>query len=153
MLHRYLTLGRRDCSKPAIVAGPHSNRYVRQPLTTLFGIPTKTHLFVFFSPQGGRHTVVRWIHRSRFRIRPNPFTNAPIPIPGTLLTIDPGWYGHVIVETEGTNEGLADLQERCKGNGFPPRAGAPQNKTPSKVYRLLRERRYVAVCPCRYYFS
>lgn len=101
-------------------------------------------IFCFTRPQGGHHTVVRWIHRSKFRIRPNPFTKALIPIPGTLLSIDPGWYGYVIVETEGTNEGLADLQDRCRGIGFPPRAGAPQNKPPSKVFRLLRERRFVS---------
>jgi hypothetical protein len=92
------------------------------------------------SPQGGHHTVVRWIHRSKFRIKTHPYGNAPVPIPNTSLTVDPAWYGNVIVETEGTNEGLADLQDRCKG-GFPPRAGANPNKQPSRVFRLLRERR------------
>ncbi|KAL5530901.1 hypothetical protein ACEPAG_3777 [Sanghuangporus baumii] len=97
------------------------------------------------TPQGGHHTVVRWIHRSRFRIRPNPYTNAPIPIPGSSLSVDPGWYGAVIIEIEGTNEGLADLQQRCK-SGFPPRAIGRENgvaanaKAASKVFRLLRER-------------
>ncbi|KAL5536303.1 hypothetical protein ACEPAF_124 [Sanghuangporus sanghuang] len=97
------------------------------------------------TPQGGHHTVVRWIHRSRFRIRPNPYTNAPTPISGTSLSVDPGWYGTVIIEFEGTNEGLADLQQRCK-SGFPPRAVGRENdaaanvKAASKVFRLLRER-------------
>ncbi|EJC99796.1 uncharacterized protein FOMMEDRAFT_93032 [Fomitiporia mediterranea MF3/22] len=98
------------------------------------------------TPQGGRHTVVRWIHRSKFRIRPNPYTNVSIPIPGTSLSVDPGWYGTIIIEIEGTNEGLADLQQRCR-SGFPPRAvGAVENgdalksKQASKVFRILRER-------------
>lgn len=93
--------------------------------------------------------VVRWIHRSKFRIRPNSYTNAPIAIPDTSLAVDPGWYGNVIIEIEGTNEGLADLQQRCK-SGFPPRAVGAENGTgdnrkggPSKVFKLLRERRYV----------
>jgi hypothetical protein len=45
-----------------------------------------------------------------------------IGIPHADLFIDPGWYG-AVVEAEGTNEGLADLQERCASTGiFPPRA-------------------------------
>ncbi|KAI5122864.1 hypothetical protein M0805_003157 [Coniferiporia weirii] len=95
------------------------------------------------TPQGGHHTVVRWIHRSRFSIRPGAYRHIPIAIPGTSLSVDPGWYGSVIVETEGTNEGLADLQDRCK-TGFPPRAvtGAEltKSKPHSRAFRLLRER-------------
>ncbi|KAH8110225.1 hypothetical protein DFH11DRAFT_1623023 [Phellopilus nigrolimitatus] len=91
------------------------------------------------TPQGGHHTVVRWIHRSKFRIRPEPHTHAPVAIPGTRLCVDAGWHGTLIVETEGTNEGLADLQERC-GRAFLPRAGADQGRRPSRVFRLLRER-------------
>lgn len=101
------------------------------------------------TPQGGRHTVVRWIHRSRFTVpvRANPHTGTPPPIPGTNLSVDAGWFGAIIVETEGTNEGLADLQERCPG-AFPPRAAGgggeqQQRKPPSRVFRLLRERRCV----------
>ena len=99
--------------------------------------------------------VVRWVHRSKFHIRPNPYTNEPIPIPSTSLSVDPGWFGTIIVEAEGTNEGLADLQARCK-RGFPPRAvgtevhavnghvnGSAPKKSQGKVYRLLRERRFV----------
>lgn len=105
------------------------------------------------SPQGGHHTVVRWIHRSSFRVRPNPFNKQPIRIPGTALVVDPGWWGTVVVETEGTNEGLHDLQERCKTKAFPQRpagadkiakngkAGSKDDKGPSRVYRLFRERR------------
>ena len=103
------------------------------------------------SPQGGHHTVVRWIHRSRFRVRPNPHTGTAPGIPDTSLSVDPGWFGTVIIEIEGTNEGLADLQQRCKGVGFPVRAigsgpGAMPNQgkeqaKQGRIWRLLRERR------------
>lgn len=104
------------------------------------------------TPQGGHHTVVRWIHRSSFRARPNPFNKQPIRIPGTALVVDPGWWGTIVVETEGTNEGLADLQDRCKTKAFPARiagtdkiaknakAGSKGEKEPSKIYKLLRDR-------------
>jgi hypothetical protein len=69
-----------------------------------------------------------------------------MPIPGTdNLFVDPGWYGTVIVEAEGTNEGLADLQERCGPGAFPPHAivpaGRPRSPGDLKVFRILRERR------------
>lgn len=113
----------------------------------------------FFPPllslQGGHHTVVRWIHRSSFSVRPNPYNKQPIRIPGSTLIVDPGWWGTIVVEIEGTNEGLADLQDRCKTKAFPHRAAGvdkvakngkskgKEEKEPSRVYRLLRERRYV----------
>ena len=91
--------------------------------------------------------VVRWIHRSRFHITPPKSQQYPqnsrstIPIPNTSLSVDPAWYGTVVVEAEGTNEGLADLQDRCRG-AFPERAGADRKKKSShRVFRLLRERR------------
>ena len=86
--------------------------------------------------------VVRWIHRSRFRVRAQAFARGRAAIPHTNppLYVDPAWHGSVVVETEGTNEGLADLQERC-GGAFPPRAGADPGRRPCRVFRLLRERR------------
>ena len=52
------------------------------------------------------------------------------------------------MEAEGTNEGLADLQERCGSGVFPPRAKNiipnPGNLRPRNdkgVFRLLREKR------------
>lgn len=75
-----------------------------------------------------------------------------IPIPDTTnLFIDSGWYGTLVVETEGTNEALADLQERCGPRAFPPRpkpanqAQAKAREENRKVWRILRERRYAAV--------
>ena len=60
--------------------------------------------------------VVRWVHRSSFTISP-PAPNKPVRIPPMLNVgpgpshgswlVDPGWYGRVVVEAEGTNEGLA----------------------------------------------
>jgi len=113
-------------------------------------------------PQGAYHNVVRWVHRSSFVIRAPPKTasrahnqtnprfrpqSPRIPIPDTSgLFVDPGWYGTVVVETEGTNECLADLQDRCGPGTFPPRAAGanamrPRAKESKKVFRILRERR------------
>ncbi|KAL6300309.1 hypothetical protein BKA93DRAFT_802204 [Sparassis latifolia] len=108
------------------------------------------------TPQGSYHTVMRWVHRSSFVIRqPPPAKLIRIPVPPTVgpgpaahgaWVVDPGWYGTVVVEAEGTNEGLADLQARCKG-AFPPRAvgASPHVHRPPKdhrslVFRILRER-------------
>ena len=78
----------------------------------------------------------------------------PGPSHGAWL-VDPGWYGRVVVEAEGTNEGLADLQARC-GRAFPPRAvgarasGEKVGEERNMVFRILRERRYVLVYVSRY---
>ncbi|PPQ84149.1 hypothetical protein CVT24_002211 [Panaeolus cyanescens] len=110
------------------------------------------------TPQGAIHNVVRWVHRSSFTIRPprgpqrynntgRPTTSSRIAIPDTdNLFVDPGWYGTIVVETEGTNEALADLQDRCGPGAFPPRARAPHqqpNQTQlenRKVWRIMREK-------------
>ncbi|KAG6864248.1 hypothetical protein C0991_011090 [Blastosporella zonata] len=109
------------------------------------------------TPQGAYHNVVRWVHRSSFVIRPpgrsaarssnqhSPTVPARVPIPETNLFVDPGWYGTIVVETEGTNESLADLQDRCGPGAFPPRP-APVNgfkatdRENKLVYRILREK-------------
>ncbi|KAI0646231.1 hypothetical protein C8Q79DRAFT_909127 [Trametes meyenii] len=113
------------------------------------------------TPQGGHHMVVRWVHRSSFTLRP-PAHGKPLrlqiprdvgigpgPGPGGAWFVDPGWYGTVVVEAEGTNEGLADLQARCRG-AFPPRAlGVAASLSPERaareaaqrgVFRILREK-------------
>lgn len=112
-------------------------------------------------PQGTYHNVVRWVNRSSFVIRPphrgtmwspsqKNYHSAPvsprIPIPESSgLFVDPGWYGTIVVETEGTNEALADLQDRCGPGAFPPRPqgvnGRPINRDQKKVFRILREKR------------
>ncbi|KAL0071316.1 hypothetical protein AAF712_001172 [Marasmius tenuissimus] len=117
------------------------------------------------TPQGSYHNVVRWVHRSSFVIRPShgggPSHNGKrsasrtrptrIPIPDwNNLFVDAGWYGTIVVETEGTNESLADLQDRCGPGAFPPRAagivapktanGKEREKDSKLVYRILRER-------------
>ncbi|KAJ6504144.1 hypothetical protein C8R47DRAFT_968573 [Mycena vitilis] len=108
------------------------------------------------TPQGNVHNVVRWVHRSSFVVRApakprmSSSSRRPqsprIPIPETAgLFVDPGWYGTIVVETEGTNEALADLQDRCPG-AFPPRAGGPptvllkEAKDAKKVFKILREK-------------
>ncbi|KAJ3547093.1 hypothetical protein NM688_g5436 [Phlebia brevispora] len=100
------------------------------------------------TPQGGYHNVVRWVNRSSFTIRAPrgsktirltmPHTAGAGPSPTGAWVIDPDWFGTVVVETEGTNEGREDLQERCRiqmmgGRG----AEADENRT---VWRILRER-------------
>ncbi|KAG6836729.1 hypothetical protein H0H93_004392 [Arthromyces matolae] len=115
------------------------------------------------TPQGAFHNVVRWVHRSSFVIRPpargqrspngagnqappSAYSGPPrFPIPDTGLFVDPGWYGTLVVETEGTNESLADLQARCGPGAFPPRPtpvnGVKASDRDSKlVFRILRER-------------
>ncbi|KAJ2912819.1 hypothetical protein MD484_g7591, partial [Candolleomyces efflorescens] len=113
------------------------------------------------TPQGAYHNVVRWVHRSSFVIRPparvmqrGPSINGRgqphtprIAIPDTdNLFIDSGWYGTIVVETEGTNEALADLQERCGPRAFPPRprplnpAQQKAQQEVKKVFRILREK-------------
>ncbi|KAJ7868830.1 hypothetical protein B0H13DRAFT_2558192 [Mycena leptocephala] len=95
------------------------------------------------TPQGNIHNVVRWC-----TARPSPsaprqaahvhvLRRAPpavpaLPIPETAgLFVDPGWYGTVVVETEGTNEALADLQDR---------RAAQEHKDAKKVFKILREK-------------
>ena len=90
----------------------------------------------FCRPQGGRHVVVRWTHRSRFHVVRN------TPIPDTNLVVDSAWEGSIVIECEGTNEGLADLQVRAGLEHFKPQAGVqPQPGDGGRVFRLLREKR------------
>lgn len=113
------------------------------------------------TPQGAYHNVVRWVHRSSFIVRPRRSggssvghggssvghgarpPSSRIPIRGQDgLFVDPGWYGTIVVETEGTNEALADLQERSGPGAFPPRAGGPVKRDVDNrdVFRIVRER-------------
>ncbi|KIJ38370.1 hypothetical protein M422DRAFT_176820 [Sphaerobolus stellatus SS14] len=56
-----------------------------------------------------QHSILRWTHRTRFIVHPN----FPLPNTDPQLIVDPKWVGTVVVEAEGTNEGLADLLGRC----------------------------------------
>jgi len=90
---------------------------------------------------------MRWVNRSSFQLRPVRAQQQGavnrIPIPKTdSLFVDPGWYGTIVVETEGTNEAVADMRDRC-GLGAvshqrPPIQALAENR---KVFRILRERR------------
>ncbi|KAF8483548.1 hypothetical protein DFH94DRAFT_625513 [Russula ochroleuca] len=95
------------------------------------------------TPQGAYHTVVRWVHRSSFTIFPPPGGTPMIILPNKeRRAVDPGWRGTVVVEAEGTNEGLADLHARCRGV-FQRRAGdvaPPPGERERMVWRVLRER-------------
>ncbi|KAG8883941.1 hypothetical protein FRB97_005615 [Tulasnella sp. 331] len=67
------------------------------------------------TPQGSHHTVVRWIHRARFYVKPNTPVNPYRHLTERTMPmqfVDQGWFGSVVIEAEGTNEGLADLQTR-----------------------------------------
>ncbi|KAI9573044.1 hypothetical protein HD554DRAFT_2202374 [Boletus coccyginus] len=110
------------------------------------------------TPHGALHDVVRWVHRSAFSIRPSVpppqgqvhsrSRAVRIPIPKVDgFYIDPGWYGTVVLESEGTHEGLADLQARCGPGVFPPRAEAfatkirnQKEKENRRMWRILREK-------------
>ncbi|KAI6040726.1 hypothetical protein EDC04DRAFT_2566574 [Pisolithus marmoratus] len=116
------------------------------------------------TPHGALHDVVLWVHRSTFKIHPPATTEHPrvhshlrenfphliprserraIPnVPGSF--IDPNWYGTVVVEVEGTQEGLADLQDRCGPGVFPPRAeaitGIVKGVGRRRIWRVIREK-------------
>ncbi|KAF8577831.1 hypothetical protein K439DRAFT_1363739 [Ramaria rubella] len=94
------------------------------------------------SAQGSQHAVLRWVHRSQFQIR------AGQPIPDTEgLVVDAKWAGTIVIETEGTNEGLADLLGRCgeqvsaaalhASGGLSAKLGKGEA---GRVFRLLRAR-------------
>jgi len=95
------------------------------------------------TPQGAYHTVVRWVHRSSFSILLPPGNAPMILLPNRERRIvDPSWRGTVVVEAEGTNEGLADLHARCRGI-YQRRAGdiaPPLGEKERMVWRVLRER-------------
>jgi len=90
---------------------------------------------------------MRWVNRSSFQLRPvrgqQPGVVNRIPIPKTdTLFVDPGWYGTIVVETEGTNEAVADMRDRCGLGGSPhPRPPHQVQVENRKVFRILRERR------------
>lgn len=91
-----------------------------------------------------QHTVLRWTHRSRFQVRPG----QPIPHSDSLV-VNAKWAGAVVIEAEGTNEGLADLLGRCGDTVTASLniAGSLSSKLgkgdAGRVFRLLRDRRYV----------
>lgn len=94
------------------------------------------------TPQGAYHTVVRWVNRSSFTIFPPPAAPVIMLPNKERRLVDPGWRGTVIVEAEGTNEGLSDLHARCRGV-FQRRAGdvaPPPGERERMVWRVLRER-------------
>jgi hypothetical protein len=47
------------------------------------------------------HTIVRWLHRARFALRPRA-AGGRIHIDNTDLYVDPGWYGTVVIEVRPT---------------------------------------------------
>ncbi|KAF9653626.1 hypothetical protein BDM02DRAFT_3135101 [Thelephora ganbajun] len=94
--------------------------------------------------QGIYHNVIRWVHRSTFQIYPPPNgKRIPFQFGSSTWHMDPGWYGTVVVEAEGTNEGLADLQSRCH-SAFPARNDSKgqgsRDEERRRVFRILRER-------------
>lgn len=84
--------------------------------------------------------MVRPLHQVRAAYGTDPRLGLRVPIPYTNLFVDPGWYGTIVVEAEGTNEGLADLQVRC-GVRPPGRADQLQDREQRLVWRILREKR------------
>ncbi|KAK7049882.1 hypothetical protein VNI00_005312 [Paramarasmius palmivorus] len=94
---------------------------------------------------GTLQKVVKWVHRSTFTIRPPSRSNG-IPIPnvngGQCYTVHPAWYGAIIIETDGSNESLEDLKERCGTKFFPKLTSTrkPGDTSEKTVWRLIREK-------------
>ena len=113
-------------------------------VTSVLFIHTNPHFF--FSSKGGHHTVVRWVYQARIRIRPGALLN-PYGGQSTLKqsvqskTVDPAWEGVVVIEAEGTNEGLADLQARC-GPSVTLMATKKVGKAPGDVIEDLTRATY-----------
>ena len=75
-----------------------------------------------------------------------PLSSGAGPSPTGAWVVDPVWFGTVVVETEGTNEGQADLQARCRGvRTNMPTADLDAEKEKRTVWRILRERRYAPI--------
>ncbi|KAF5334160.1 hypothetical protein D9758_014815 [Tetrapyrgos nigripes] len=121
-------------------------------------------------PQAACHST-NWIHQSSFTIRSprarslaskrsektgqsskSTESSHGVPIPGFQgLFVDSGWYGKIVIETEGTGDSLADLQDRCGPGAFPSRVQSSarsmitgrsmqREKDARKVFRIIRER-------------
>ena len=64
------------------------------------------------------------------------------------MFVDSGWYGTIVVETEGISEAMADLPDRCGPGVFPSRPRGVNGHHPPaqfenrKVFRIMREKRY-----------
>ncbi|KAI3621316.1 hypothetical protein WG66_014419 [Moniliophthora roreri] len=120
------------------------------------------------TPQGQLQNAVKWVHRSTFMIRPPPsrpntlqtkrsassITSMsgsgaiPITTPNGHHTVHPSWYGAVIIETDGSNESLEDLKERCGLGTFPKKTTSSRKQKDGcekMVWRILRDKRQVPV--------
>ncbi|KAG8940649.1 hypothetical protein FRC03_005222, partial [Tulasnella sp. 419] len=100
-----------------------------------------------------QNPVIRWVHRTKIKIRPgmpvDPIAHSPDGTRQRTL-IHPGWVGTLVIETEGTNEALADLQARLgdavnaslirRGSGGGSRATKNGKGIGRSPFRLLREK-------------
>jgi hypothetical protein len=91
------------------------------------------------------HTLVRWVHRARIELRPRAAAGRiPVPGAGPGVDVDDGWFGALVLEAEGTNEGLAELLARVgvrAADGAPiPGWRAPPVGDRRRMWRVLRER-------------
>jgi hypothetical protein len=95
------------------------------------------------------HTLMRWVHRARIALRPRAAAGR-IPLLGGG-EVDEGWYGTVVLEAEGTNEGLEELLERVgyrAADGQPiPGWKPPGIGDRRRMWRILREKRCVVIWP------
>ncbi|KAF9269776.1 hypothetical protein L218DRAFT_993768 [Marasmius fiardii PR-910] len=110
------------------------------------------------TPQGLQN-VVKWLHRTTFKIRPPSIRSTSssgqrvrwaqtgIPIRDSNgQTVHSSWYGSIVIETDGTNECLDDLKERCGLGVFPHktaaigRNGRKRERHEGMVWRILRDK-------------
>ncbi|EKM53278.1 uncharacterized protein PHACADRAFT_259513 [Phanerochaete carnosa HHB-10118-sp] len=97
------------------------------------------------TPQGGRHTVVRWLHRSSFLIRPPPGSRSirlplphpsgPGPSPAGAWIVDPDWFGTVVASTIGSWGPV--VPSRRDWQLSPDQVLLNERRT---VFRILREK-------------
>jgi len=139
---------RRGALKSQLTYNSFKIKPSRKSKSTILSLPSDT--YIFSSAQGAQHSILRWTHRTRFQILPGtiiPNTDGP-------AIVDPKWVGTVVVEAEGTNEGLADLLGRCGDEtsnsqkvmaatgGLSARMGKGDA---GRVFRILRAKRCVTL--------
>ncbi|KAG8911175.1 hypothetical protein FRC02_006748 [Tulasnella sp. 418] len=97
------------------------------------------------TPEGDPYFVSDWSYRTRFRIRPGMRVGsmtASSDLAGQRqqpAVVNSDWVGSVLIETESTNEGLADLQARCGNSVILAPAGHILREKDGSGWRLSND--------------